>query len=160
MPVSYSVATTRMPQDITDPKSYKQLSLGADNIYLQPAEGDDPVIDRRIHRRAARPQEGDRPLQPARRRRAVPVAEPVSRDASRWRRNVPVGTHKARAFLFKNGLFVKETSAQLAIVKSGFEQSIFHFAHDYSFVYGLLCGGAGDADGLARQHRLPQGLAF
>ena len=43
VPVSYSVATTRMPQDITDPKSYKQLSLGADNIYLQPAEGDDPV---------------------------------------------------------------------------------------------------------------------
>ena len=46
--------------------------------------------------------------------------------------NVPVGTHKARAFLFKSGLFVKETSAPLVIVKSGFEQSIFSFAHDYS----------------------------
>ena len=33
--------------------------------------------------------------------------------------NVPVGTHKARAFLFRNGIFIKETSAQLAIVKSG-----------------------------------------
>ena len=29
--------------------------------------------------------------------------------------NVPVGTHKARAFLFRNGVFVKENSAQLAI---------------------------------------------
>ena len=52
--------------------------------------------------------------------------------------NVPVGTHKARAFLFRNGVFIKETSAQLAIVKSGFEQSIFRFATDYSFFYGLF----------------------
>ena len=52
--------------------------------------------------------------------------------------NVPVGTHKARAFLFKNGMFVKETSAQLAIVKSGFEQSIFSFAHDYPLFYGIF----------------------
>ena len=51
---------------------------------------------------------------------------------------MPVGTHKARAFLFQNGLFIKETSAQLAIVKSGFEQSIFRFAHDYSFLYGVF----------------------
>ena len=43
VPVSYSVATTRALQDITDPRSYKQLSLGADNLYLQPAEQDDPV---------------------------------------------------------------------------------------------------------------------
>ena len=36
VPVSYSVATTRQPQDITDTESYRQLSLGADYIYLQP----------------------------------------------------------------------------------------------------------------------------
>lgn len=53
-------------------------------------------------------------------------------------RNVPVGTHKARAFLFKNGVFLKETSAQLAIIKSGFEQSIFRFADNYAFAYGVI----------------------
>ena len=52
--------------------------------------------------------------------------------------NVPVGTHKARAFLFKHGEFVKETSANLAIVKAGFEQSVYEAAHEYSFYYGLF----------------------
>jgi uncharacterized protein (TIGR02186 family) len=52
--------------------------------------------------------------------------------------NIPVGTHKARAFLFKAGMFVKESSAQLEIRKSGFEQSIFRVAHDYSFLYGVF----------------------
>ena len=52
--------------------------------------------------------------------------------------NVPVGTHKARAFLFKNGVFIKESSAQLSIVKSGFEQTIARFATNHGFAYGIL----------------------
>ncbi|TIV07115.1 MAG: TIGR02186 family protein, partial [Mesorhizobium sp.] len=44
VPVSYSVATTRPLQDVTDPNSYKQLSLGAANIYMQPADdGESPA---------------------------------------------------------------------------------------------------------------------
>ena len=52
--------------------------------------------------------------------------------------NIPVGTHKARAFLFRNGVFIKENSANLAILKAGFEQSIFRFANDNGLLYGLL----------------------
>ena len=52
--------------------------------------------------------------------------------------NVPVGTHRARAFLFKNGTFVSESSAQLEIRKSGFEQSIYDYAHQDSFTYGIF----------------------
>ena len=45
VPISYSIATTRMPQDITDQKSYRQLSLGANNLYVEPLEkATDPVI--------------------------------------------------------------------------------------------------------------------
>ena len=36
VPMSYSVATTRAPQDITDPKIYRQLSLGADRSTCSP----------------------------------------------------------------------------------------------------------------------------
>ncbi len=52
--------------------------------------------------------------------------------------NVPVGTHKARAFLFRNGVFIMETSAQLAIVKSGFEQWVFRSSIDYGLLYGVF----------------------
>ena len=79
VPVSYSVATTRMPQDITDPKSYRQLSLGAATCYLEPRgqgrrtrsrieEFTDALRDRKLATGL---------LQRAHRRRPVPVAEPV-----------------------------------------------------------------------------------
>ena len=41
VPVSYSVATTRPLQDITEPNSYKQLSLGPSNLYMKPADATD-----------------------------------------------------------------------------------------------------------------------
>ena len=49
-----------------------------------------------------------------------------------------LGTHRARAFLFRNGIFIRETSAQLAILKAGFEQSIFRLSRDYGFLYGVF----------------------
>lgn len=137
VPVSYSVATTRMLQDITDAKSYKQLSLGADNIYLQPEEGDDPVtIDEFTD--ALRNQKKVTGLYSVRVGGVQFLSQNLFRATVSLAPDVPVGTHKARAFLFKNGLFIKETSAQLAIVKSGFEQSIFRFSRDNSFFYGVL----------------------
>lgn len=137
VPVSYSVATTRMPQDITEPKTYRQLSLGADNIYLEPAEMDDPVtLDEFTD--ALRARKIATGLYSERVGGVEFLSQNLFRATLALARNVPVGTHKARAFLFKNGAFVKETSAQLAIVKSGFEQSIFRFADDHAFFYGVL----------------------
>lgn len=137
VPVSYSVATTRMMQDISDVKTYRQLSLGVDYIYLQPEESDDPVtIDEftdalRERKEAAR-------LFSLRVGGVQFLSQNLFRATVTLARNVSVGTHKARAFLFKNGVFLKESSAQLAIVKSGFEQSVFRFAHDYSPAYGVV----------------------
>ena len=42
-----------------------------------------------------------------------------------------------RAFLFKNGVFIKESSAQLAILKAGFEQRVHRAAQQHGFLYGL-----------------------
>lgn len=137
VPVSYSIATTRMLQDITEPKTYRQLSLGIGNIYLQPEEQDDPVTldeftDALRERKEASGQYNER----------IGGVQFLSQNLFRatvaLARNVPVGTHKARAFLFKNGVFLKETSAQLAIIKSGFEQSIFRFADNHAFAYGVV----------------------
>jgi uncharacterized protein (TIGR02186 family) len=137
VPVSYSVATTRSLQDITNLKSYKQLSLGAQNLYLQPAEPDDPVLLDEFTD-ALRDRKQATGLFSIRVGGVQFLSQNLFRATLALAPNVPVGTHKARAFLFKSGVFVKETSAQLAIVKSGFEQSIFSFSREYSFVYGVL----------------------
>jgi uncharacterized protein (TIGR02186 family) len=138
VPVSYSVATTRPPQDITDPKTYRQLSLGADRLYLEPEEkATDPVtLDEFTD--ALRARKKATGLYSERVGGVQFLSQNLFRATLALAPNVPVGTHKARAFLFKSGLFVKETSAPLVIVKSGFEQSIFTFAHDYSLFYGML----------------------
>lgn len=138
VPLSYSVATTRAPQDITNPDSYKRLSLGTAYIYLEPQErGGNPATisefttalrDRKLAAGLYSENVGGVQF----------LSQNLFRATVRLAPSVPVGTHKARAFLFKNGVFVKENSAQLEIRKSGFEQSIFRAAHNYSFLYGFF----------------------
>lgn len=138
VPVSYSVATTRPLQDITEPNSYKQLSLGASNLYMQPADVTDSPATIEEFTVALRERKAATGLYSENVGGVQFLSQNLFRATVRLAPNVPVGTHKARAFLFKSGLFLKESSAQLEIRKSGFEQSIFRVAHDYSFLYGVF----------------------
>ena len=138
VPMSYSVATTRPLQDITEPNSYKQLSLGASNLYMQPADaGDNPATIEEFTA-ALRSRKTATGLYSENVGGVQFLSQNLFRATVRLAPNVPVGTHKARAFLFKSGVFIKESSAQLEIRKSGFEQSIFRVAHNYSFLYGVF----------------------
>jgi len=138
VPMSYSVATTRPLQDITDPNSYKQLSLGASNLYMQPADAGDSPATIEEFTAALRERKAAIGLYSENVGGVQFLSQNLFRATVRLAPNVPVGTHKARAFLFKSGLFIKESSAQLEIRKSGFEQSIFRVAHNYSFLYGVF----------------------
>jgi uncharacterized protein (TIGR02186 family) len=138
VPVSYSVATTRPLQDITEPNSYKQLSLGAANLYMQPADAGDSPATIQEFTVALRERKAATGLYSENVGGVQFLSQNLFRATVRLAPNVPVGTHKARAFLFKSGLFIKESSAQLEIRKSGFEQSIFRVAHEYSFLYGVF----------------------
>ncbi|MBZ9671168.1 TIGR02186 family protein [Mesorhizobium sp. ES1-3] len=138
VPVSYSVATTRPLQDITEPNSYRQLSLGASNLYMQPAYAGDSPATIEEFTAALRERKTATGLYSENVGGVQFLSQNLFRATVRLAPNVPVGTHKARAFLFKSGLFIKESSAQLEIRKSGFEQSIFRVAHDYSFLYGVF----------------------
>jgi uncharacterized protein (TIGR02186 family) len=138
VPVSYSLATTRMPQDITDPLSYKRLSLGADNIYLEPEDPRQSPVTIQEFTTALRERKQGTTLYSANYGGVQFLSQSLFRAKLKLAPNVPVGTHKARAFLFRNGLFVKESSAQLAITKSGFEQWIFRSSRDHGFYFGIV----------------------
>lgn len=141
VPESYSVATTRAPQDITNPISYKQLSLGADNLHIQPLDADQAPATIAEFTAALRQRKTATGLYSQRTGGVQFLSPTLFRATLALAPNVPVGTHKARAFLFRNGLFVKETSTQLAIVKSGFEQAVFRLANNHSIFYGFLAVG-------------------
>lgn len=138
VPISYSVATTRPLQDITDPNSYKQLSLGASNIYMQPADAGDSPATIEEFTRALRERKAATGLYSENVGGVQFLSQSLFRATVRLAPDIPVGTHKARAFLFKSGLFVKENSAQLEIRKSGFEQAVFRLAHNHGPFYGFL----------------------
>lgn len=138
VPISYSVATTRQPQDITDPQSYKRLSLGADNIFLQPLNKHSGPVTIQEFTDALRERKKATSLYSTNYGGVQFLSQSLFRATLRLAPDVPVGTHRARAFLFKNGTFVSESSAQLEIRKSGFEQSIYDYAHQDSFTYGIF----------------------
>lgn len=138
VPMSYSVATTRMPQDITNPNNYRQLALGADNLNIEPIATNSPPATIAQFRAALRERKAASGLFSMRVGGVEFLSQSLFRATLTLAPNVPVGTHKARAFLFRAGVFVSERSAQLAIVKSGFEESIARAATDYSLLYGLF----------------------
>nr|MBA3448456.1 TIGR02186 family protein [Pseudaminobacter sp.] len=141
VPVSYSVATTRVPQDITDPKNYRQLSLGADNIHIEPIDRAANPFTIDEFTRALRERKKATGLYSERVGGVQFLSANLFRATLALAPDVPVGTHKARAFLFRNGIFVKETSAQLAIVKAGFEQMLFRLSTNHSTFYGFVAVG-------------------
>jgi uncharacterized protein (TIGR02186 family) len=138
VPMSYSVATTRMMQDITDPTNYRQLALGAANIYMQPEDKTAHPTTIEEFTSALRDRKMATGLYNERVGGVQFLSQSLFRATLQLAPNVPVGTHKARAFLFRNGLFIKETSAQLAIVKAGFEQTIFRLSRDHGPFYGIF----------------------
>jgi uncharacterized protein (TIGR02186 family) len=138
VPVSYSIATTRMPQDITEPAKYRQLGLGPEYIYLAPADKTASVFTVEEFRSALRQRKLATGLYNIRVGGVQFLSQTLFRATVSLAPNVPVGTHRARAFLFRNGVFIRETSASLAIIKAGFEQSIYRAAHQDSLIYGFL----------------------
>jgi uncharacterized protein (TIGR02186 family) len=138
VPISYSVATTRAFQDMTDANNYKRLSLGASNIYMEPENKRAGPVTIQEFTDALRDRKQAIGLYNQRIGGVQFLSQNLFRATVELAPNVPVGTHKARAFLFRNGLFIKETSAQLAILKAGFEQSIFNASRDYGFLYGIF----------------------
>ncbi|MGE0502160.1 MAG: TIGR02186 family protein [Rhizobiaceae bacterium] len=138
VPASYSVATTRATQDITDQNNYRQMSLGADNIYMEPLDKTDDPATIEEFTAALRDRKKATGLYAERVGGVQFLSQSLFRATVALAPNIPVGTHKARAFLFKNGVFVKESSAQLAIVKSGFEQRVYNYSSDHGFFYGAF----------------------
>ncbi|MFD1198627.1 TIGR02186 family protein [Brucella gallinifaecis] len=138
VPLSYSLASTRNLQDIADDKLYRELSVGVRNFYLRP---EDPaslsanILKFGNELREMKIRQG---LYSQRIGGVEFLSRTLFRATLNLSANVPVGRHRARALLFRNGVFLREANASLEIVKASVEQSIYDIAHKYSFYYGLF----------------------
>lgn len=136
--MSYSLATSRAMQDITSPNTYRQMALGSENISISPLDREGDPLTIAEFTNALRDRKRAVGLFNERIGGVQFLSQNLFRATLPLSPSVPVGTHRARAFLFKNGVFIRENSAQLAIVKAGFEQRVYRTAQEHGFVFGLL----------------------
>lgn len=138
VPLSYSLASTRPLQDITDVRTYRQLSLGVNYFALNPEYGSltDPTVMRFAQElREIKARQG---LYTQKIGSVEFVSQTLFRASLPLSVDTPVGQYKARALLFRHGVFIGEANTHLNIVKAGLEQQIYDVAHQYSFAYGLF----------------------
>lgn len=138
VPLSYSLASTRQLQDITDEKTYRQLSLGVNYFALVPEYGTLAEPNAMRFGEELRMLKTRQGLYSQKAGSVEFVSQTLFRATLTLSANVPVGRHKARALLFRQGVFIAEANTHLNIVKAGLEQQVFEAAHQYSFLYGLF----------------------
>ncbi len=138
LPLSYLIASTRLPQDITNLNALARLSLGVGQIRIQPDRDkpQSPQLDEFIAQvRALKERTG---LYAEFTSGVRFVSQSLFRAELRLPTNVPLGNHRARAYLFRSGELVAQTEAPLRIAKAGLEFQISAFARNQSLAYGLL----------------------
>ncbi|WP_420959381.1 TIGR02186 family protein [Brucella sp. IR073] len=138
VPLSYSLASTRSLQDIAEPKVYQQLSIGVDNFHLAAVASENPPEDIRQFDQQLREMKTRDGLYTQRVGGVEFISPTLFRATLSLPANVPVGRHKARALLFRNGTFLREADTSLQIIKAGLEYRIYDAAQNHGFLYGLF----------------------
>lgn len=136
-PQSYLVASTRLARDITSLDTLARLSLGVGHIRIQPGESGPRANDLQTFVSALRRLKAESGLY-----REFPggvqfISQSLFRAELALPANVPLGLHRARAYLFRNGALVGQTEASLRIAKAGFEFAVSDFARNRSLLYGI-----------------------
>lgn len=137
VPRSYVLASTRNLRDVSPEETYRQLSLGVAMRFFEPAD-ENPIPARLAYFSSAL---RDQKINSGFYRESVGDVRFLSQSLFKATLflppDIPLGTHRARAFLFKNGTFLDEDSTGLYVAKDSFEQWLFSAAQRYSFLYGL-----------------------
>ncbi|MCU0831912.1 MAG: TIGR02186 family protein [Rhizobiaceae bacterium] len=135
---SYVLASTGALQDIATDELYRQLALGVDQRFFAPANPREAswrveafsAALKELKERDGLYHEGTGDVRF--------LSQSLFKASLAIPSNIPLGTHRARAFLFKNGMFLDEDSTGLYVTKDSFEQWLFRQSQQNGFLYGLV----------------------
>jgi len=139
VPQSYTLAATRPLRDIAPPEALRQFGIGPENL----AFANPPPATGRLGERSDFPDA----LLRLRQQSGLFVDELGNVEfvsPTLFRANLllppdlPVGRHIARAFLFRDGTFLRDRTQEVWVRKTGFESRISLFASQNGLLYGLL----------------------
>ena len=139
-PSFYAVNATGAVSDLAAAGLLKRFKLGFDNIgfrYRDRAAADDPGAAEfrdaflRIKQKAGlySEQVGGVGF----------IGDTIFRTTVWIPANVPVGYYQVSVYLFADGAVLSRADESFTIAKTGFEQFMFNFSREKSFVYGFVC---------------------
>ncbi|BDA83196.1 hypothetical protein Sa4125_07380 [Aureimonas sp. SA4125] len=138
-PASYTLASTRRLTDIAPQKLLDQLSIGIESLRTDLGRDAASVAPNRDeYATAMRRIRISRGLYQQSFGTIEFVSATLFRADLALPADLPVGLHTARAFLFRNGVFLRERDVPLRVVKSGFETTVSNLAKRYGFLYGVF----------------------
>ncbi|MER0238241.1 TIGR02186 family protein [Fulvimarina sp. MAC8] len=142
-PATYSLASTRPLRDITSQRTRERLNLGIATLRL---DGTMPKLgeERPQYRPKQRFEEALRRIKTERSLYSESIGGVQFLGPSLFRADLrlppdlPVGQHTARAYLFREGKVIKQTSRTLNVVKVGFQAQIDVFASNHGLIFGFF----------------------
>ena len=144
----YAIAVTRPVQRLLDERNAAIYEIGLDHLQLSPATTSDPAQTRMF----------EQGLINLRKRNGLYVEQPYGvkvTDGILYRARlpipsaVPVGNYRVETYMIVDGEIVAQSAMPVIIDKLGMERGIYVYAHEHSFLYGLMAVGVALLLGLA-----------
>ncbi|NJR13893.1 MAG: TIGR02186 family protein [Phyllobacteriaceae bacterium] len=133
---SYVLAATARMQDIASDEAFQQLALGVEQRFFKPANESEGVARLERFSAALKARKIAAGLYHEGEGSVRFLSQSLFKATLALPANIPLGTHRARAFLFRNGAFLDEDSTGLYVTKDSFEQWVFNQARENGFLYG------------------------
>ncbi|MGI9356694.1 MAG: TIGR02186 family protein [Rhizobiaceae bacterium] len=142
VPSFYTISSTGPLSEITTAETLTMLQLGFDNIQMRPLTKDESQKDDAIQQAVYK--ESLSRLRVANKLFVEDIggvdflSPTLFRARLKVPANIPIGHHRARAYLFRDGEFLITRSVLLEVAKRGFEQQTYNLAHRNGLLYGFL----------------------
>jgi len=142
VPSFYTIASTGPLSEITTSETLKTLQLGFDNIQMRPLTKDesqkDDVVQQAVYKASLSRLRAANKLFVEDIGGVDFLSSTLFRARLKVPANIPIGHHRARAYLFRDGEFLITRSVLLEVAKRGFEQRTYNLAHRNGLLYGIL----------------------
>mgnify|MGYP000094274973 FL=1 len=138
-PNFYTVASNRPLEKIAAPEVLARQQIGADNLRLLAARGEQsvPPEDEATFRKALIRRKQVQGLYASEPGRVTVIAGKLFRTQVHFPANLATGTYTAVVYLIRDGRVVHAQTTPLLVEKVGIGAEVYDFAHKSSATYGL-----------------------
>ncbi|QOG06159.1 TIGR02186 family protein [Aureimonas sp. OT7] len=139
LPQSYALSSSRPLRDTAAASVLQQLNIGPRNEVLRAQRStDDTTAEADDYANAMLRLKEQSRLYSVSFGTIEFVSQTLFRATLVLPPDLPVGRHLVRAYLFREGQFIRERSEELWVRKTGLENEVSTFAANYGALYGLL----------------------